>query len=240
MFKGNGLLIVAVIVGFFLLKDTKEANSDISQAEYLRIKADLAHNLASEITSKPVNPDLEPDNNVIPELANCPLCKGTKQITHADGHKTPCPYHGNANEELEDAIMNLSARIADKEKQFFELIADVKDTKGKLALIDQNHKVEPQTKLIANSCPCGCNHLVKDCNCAASCPGKQLEVYKQVAIISPERREVRQERREERTPIKTVLPPYPIIRTQSYTIECSNGYCSSTRRPIIRRIGRWR
>ena len=241
MFKTNGLLIAAVIGAFFLYNSDKKANSGLDEATYLKAKAELSHSLAQETALQPI-PTPEPDINVIPELAKCPLCKGTKKITHADGHQTPCPYHGNANEELEDHIMELSARIAEKEKDFLTVMADLKATKGRLALIDQAHK--PETKLVANSCPCGCSHLVKDCNCAASCPGKKLDVYTTVSvskpILSPEMREIRQERRIERTPIKTVLPPYPMIQNGGFGIECSNGSCTSTRRPIIRRFGRWR
>lgn len=38
-----------------------------------------------------VTPDTAPEPN--PDPAKCP-CKGTGVITHGDGHKTPCPYHG--------------------------------------------------------------------------------------------------------------------------------------------------
>jgi hypothetical protein len=244
MLKSNWWIIAVVIVGFFLLKDKKESEGQVTKQELLDIKADLAHNLALHTTLKPVNPDPQPDN-VIPELADCPLCKGSKYITHADGHKTPCPYHGNANQELEDAIMNLSANLAEKDKFILALNADVKSLKGKLDLIDQTHK--PETKLVANPCPCGCNHLVRDCNCVASCPGKRLEVYKEVQvskpIISPAGHAIRKT-------VKTALPPYPVLQEnrqirqyQNYSIECSGGSCTYTPRSgfrPLRRIRGWR
>jgi hypothetical protein len=42
-----------------------------------------------------VTPDTAPEPD--PDPAKCP-CKGTGVITHGDGHKTPCPYHGEDSE----------------------------------------------------------------------------------------------------------------------------------------------
>lgn len=248
--KNNWWIIVIVIIGFFLLKDKKESEGQVTKQELLDIKADLAHNLALHTTLKPINPDIKPDDNVVPELANCPLCKGSRFITHADGHRTPCPYHGNANEELEEAIMNLSANLAEKDKQLAILIADIKATKGKLDLIDQHHKQETVTKLLPNACPCGCNHLIKDCNCVASCPGKKMEVYTKVTTTASKPVSNSPARKPVLNTLKTIAPPYPVLQEnrqirqyQNYSIECSGGSCTyvprSGFRPL-RRIRGWR
>ena len=44
--------------------------------------------------SEPQDPTPKPD----PDPAKCP-CKGSGNITHGDGHVTPCPYHSKKNEE---------------------------------------------------------------------------------------------------------------------------------------------
>jgi hypothetical protein len=43
----------------------------------------------------PTPPDDTPKPH--PDVDKC-ACKGTGVITHGDGHKTPCPYHGDTGE----------------------------------------------------------------------------------------------------------------------------------------------
>jgi hypothetical protein len=144
MFKNNSwLIIAAIIVGVTLNKVNTDAKIQLNEDQYLKIKAELAHTLVEQTTFKPVDPIPQPviPNNEVPELADCPLCKGSKIITHADGHKTPCPYHG---EQLQNAIMELSAKIAEKEQELITVMAGVRANRAKLDLIDKNHKVERQ------------------------------------------------------------------------------------------------
>lgn len=39
-----------------------------------------------------------------PDPAKC-ICKGTGIITHGDGHKTPCQYHGNKQLKFKSLII---------------------------------------------------------------------------------------------------------------------------------------
>lgn len=52
----------------------------------------------SEIAILEKDPDIVVPDGPNPDVTKCP-CKGTGFITHGDGHKTPCPYHGKGQEE---------------------------------------------------------------------------------------------------------------------------------------------
>jgi len=52
-----------------------------------------------KVFNKTPTPDIVGPN----EDADKCVCKGTGVITHGDGHKTPCPYHGS-QEKMENMI----------------------------------------------------------------------------------------------------------------------------------------
>jgi hypothetical protein len=93
--KQNWLVIAAIIVLILLFNRNNKADNDLTKEQYLKVKAELAHELSQHKVNKPIIPNIVPDDKT-PELANCPICKGTKWQVHADGHKTPCPYHGSS------------------------------------------------------------------------------------------------------------------------------------------------
>jgi hypothetical protein len=188
------LLLGVALVGFIFLKNQPESRTS---ENYPLVKAELAHNLAlMDVNSPEITPD-SPDK--IPDLANCPICKGSRVQVHADGHKTPCPYHGTTAEELSENLMNLSKMIAEmrEEDEFYK-----HSLEKRLDVIDRVHIQRNETKpivkpavqqpnksvitrTVANNCPCGCQHQVANCNCRSTCPGKQLPAYTQVVVNKP-------------------------------------------------------
>jgi len=207
------LLIGVAVFAFFYLMPKKES---LSEQNNNLIKAQLAHALAlTDSQTKPI----DKDDDKIPSLADCPLCKGTKIQIHADGHKTPCPYHGTTTEELLQKHMDLSELIAEmqEEDKAFKI-----QMANKLDEIDIAHKqpnppiikpipnhpytVAPQ--VVSNNCPCGCKHTVANCNCRSTCPGKQLPAY-------------------------TYVANKPVMRKK---IVCSNGSCYETYEAVPQQI----
>ena len=148
----NILIIGAVLFGlFFISQKGKQEGADLN-----RIKADLAHNLVYT-SQNDVDPIPNPDDK-IPDLKDCPICHGTRIQVHGDGHKTPCPYHGNQEVEI---------------------------PKIELPLVTIPPPSRPKVIAKATHCPCGCNHNVSNCNCRATCPGKKLPAYTYVTVKKP-------------------------------------------------------
>lgn len=184
------LPVIVIIIGFLFFNQTREPTKSI--VDPVVVKAQLAHNLTYLSKNKPII-DVIPDQpDTIPDLANCPICKGTRVQTHADGHKTPCPYHGTSMEELFDEIENLSLRLTERDSKLELLQHDLIATRNKLNEID---KLTRQPQLTVSNrtqynqpaqlkktyldvrnqgCPCGCRHSLGNCTCRASCPGKAI------------------------------------------------------------------
>ena len=250
---------VAIAVAALMVWSGK-GNSDLTQEELLNNKAKISAELAT-VKTDTVNV-ISPDT--IPDLQNCDLCDGTGYITHADGHKTPCPYHGSQVqlEELQDKFMTLSEKMAVQQKYGEDLYTYLLDQQEKQKLIIKPEPQKapiPDKQLKKTSCPCGCRHDVVNCNCRASCPGKQLPAYTYVTAKKPiiQRREitvtqplppvVKEQTIEKKT---TVLTPYPsselrqttttyssniprIARFRSRTKSCGIFGCNSSRRGYI-------
>jgi len=68
--------------------------------EYIdKWKADISKSFdeaESQVFKKNPIPDVDGPN---PDPNKCP-CKGTGVITHGDGHKTTCPYHGKKGQTI--------------------------------------------------------------------------------------------------------------------------------------------
>lgn len=212
----------ALIVGGLFIWANK-GTSELNKEELLDNKAKVSAALA---TVKPDNtPSVSPDTapNTVPDLQDCNLCDGTGYVTHADGHKTPCPYHGSQVQlqELQDKYMTLSEKMAVQQKYGEDLYKYLLDDQEKQKLIikpEPQKAPTPEKQLKATFCPCGCNHNVANCNCRVSCPGKKLPAYTYVAVKQPaiERREVTTI-----TPLppetKTPLTPYTPPQAQQKT-----------------------
>ena len=94
--QSRGLILCVFLTGFLilgcdeLLDETHVNATDWSST----ISVSLA--VATLDNDNPVPPpDDTPEPN--PDSDKCP-CKGSGVITHGDGHKTPCPYHGEDRE----------------------------------------------------------------------------------------------------------------------------------------------
>lgn len=184
------LPVIVIIIGFLFFSQTREPTK--STIDPVIVKAQLAHNLTYLSKNKPIIDVIPNQPDTIPDLANCPICKGTKFQTHADGHKTPCPYHGTSLEELFEEIENLSLRLTERDSKLELLQHDLIATRNKLNEID---KLTRQPQLTVSNrtqynqpaqlkktyldvrnqgCPCGCRHSLGNCTCRASCPGKAI------------------------------------------------------------------
>ena len=78
--KNSTKVILAIVIILVLLNNV---NINIGSKE-LSIDKYRSEGYVSYIVNSEIIPNEENDKD------NCP-CKGTKQITHGDGHKTPCP-----------------------------------------------------------------------------------------------------------------------------------------------------
>lgn len=198
------LVWAALIIGGIYLY-TNRTSGGLTQEELLNNKAKLSAELATVKPEGTVLPNITPDNNV-PPLNECNLCDGTGYITHADGHKTPCPYHGSQMQiqELQEAVNDLTDRVSVHKKYGEDLYAYLMDQREKQKLLirpEPQKAPVPDKQLKATFCPCGCKHNVANCTCRASCPGKRLPAYTYTT-----QKPVVQQRQE--TTVRTPLTPF--------------------------------
>jgi len=121
-------VLVGVLAGTFVSKNTSWSNGfnngfcDLPTSDIARMyegyvdkwkeDAKIAFDKAEkEVYIVDPTPDiLGPD----PDASKC-VCKGSGVITHGDGHKTACPYHGS-----KDSLMKIN--IGNKELTFKPLL----------------------------------------------------------------------------------------------------------------------
>ena len=105
--RGALLAFVGAVAGYcgsLYIPDISIIEEEIKQSTHTNVEvwkaeAKQAFVKAEEEVLKPEpDPDITPVPEPNPDAKKCP-CKGSGWITHGDGHKTPCPYHSEKEEE---------------------------------------------------------------------------------------------------------------------------------------------
>jgi hypothetical protein len=90
---GIALLLVVIIASASVVSGVAPA-----QVSHVKWTPVIAVQLAvATLANKDVPPPPDDVPKPHPDVDKC-ACKGTGVITHGDGHKTPCPYHGDTGE----------------------------------------------------------------------------------------------------------------------------------------------
>lgn len=135
--------------------------------------------MVASFTEANVDPDVTPDLVPDPDPEKCP-CKGTGVITHGDGHKTECPYHGpdrpplsNPEEQTNDKKLGeilkgkdiKSARDLSKfsksELEYMQKLLD-KATKAKA---EESKKEGHKCRCDTSNTYCNCEKIYGKCSC---------------------------------------------------------------------------
>ena len=93
--RSRGFILCVILFVFVLLGCDRAINKkNVSATDW---SSTISVSLAVATLDSPAPPPLDDTPEPDPDPAKYP-CKGTGVITHGDGHKTPCPFHGEDSE----------------------------------------------------------------------------------------------------------------------------------------------
>lgn len=119
----------------------------------------MSATLSAKEDVKPDVPDLVPHED--PD--KCP-CRGTGVITHGDGHKTECPFHGS-EQGVDAAVKSLQEFLKKKGIESTRDLRKLSDSEIE-HLKKLRDKAEPHNcKCVTDTTRCGCIEKFGKCEC---------------------------------------------------------------------------